>query len=350
MEGFMSIFRTFLLAVVVVVGAVCLSGCKTKQEKLVDGIVGTFKEEDSKREKWRNKAREAGMYLMAYESAVLAAVSEKGNNFTIKDLGLEPKKDGTYFTYTVSDDGISCTATARKSIGDFDKGSTITTKYDKVKQNFVRSSSQHITAKILLPTFFVEQDDDDDEKSTTPPPAQSVQTSAPIKNAKSPAALVPTGYKILEEVKGDLNKDDLEDYVFDIQDESSRGIVIAFNKGGDYEKVLENRSIYGGMSMTITIKKGILGIVVGETFADGNRHEDYKFRFQNSDFELIGYDYYEKYGESVTNRSMNLLANKMQTKEDGDEKWNSIVIKEPIKLRKINNFEEFDVTNYITVK
>jgi len=184
-------------------------------------------------------------------------------------------------------------------------------------------------------------------------PDQS-SASASTENAKSPAALVPTGYKILEEVKGDLNKDGLDDYVFVItgkQDESNRGLVVAFNKGESYENILENRSIYSGIvSMKVTIKKGVLSIVVGETFADGHRYEEYKFRFQNSDFELIGYDYSEKNGGSVSNRSMNLLSNKMQTKEDGDEKWNDIVIKEPIKLRKINNFERFDVTNYISVK
>jgi len=219
------------------------------------------------------------------------------------------------------------------------------------------------------------------QTSTTAPtqqkPVESVQssTTAPTKNAKSPADFVPTEYKILQEVKGDLNKDGLEDHVLVIaekQDKSRCGIIIAFNKGGDYENVLENRNIFSydenengdeafNPSVDVAIKKGILGI---EWYYMQVRpyygHLSYKFRFQNSDFELIGYDESHSYGpNTLSTKSINFLSNKMQTKENKDvdgnseefnETWNNIVIKEPIKLRKIGGFDGFNVMKYITVK
>jgi tetratricopeptide (TPR) repeat protein len=162
--------RTFLLAVVLAVGVVCLSGCKTKQEKLRDDFVNAMEESSKENAKWRSMASEAGMMLATYESNVLMVVSEKGDKFTKKDLDFEPRKDSKYFTYTVSEDGASCTATARKDIGYFKKGSTITTKYDKVKEGFVYSSNQLDVAKKLLLTFFANRnvEDDNGSKSTTP--------------------------------------------------------------------------------------------------------------------------------------------------------------------------------------
>jgi len=207
-------------------------------------------------------------------------------------------------------------------------------------------------------------------------PAESVQSSAsaPIENAKSPAAFVPTGYKIIQEVNGDLNKDGLDDYVFVIagkQDESRRGIVIAFNKGGDYENVLENRNIFsydkeqyvwaGDPVHEVTITKGVLNIKT--VFRHGNgaifHSYSYKFRYQNADFELIGYDnseYTPADGEST--QSINLLSKKMQIKHVGyngtNEVWTDIIIQNPIKLRKIVSLDEFEsafnVGDYIIVK
>jgi len=200
-------------------------------------------------------------------------------------------------------------------------------------------------------------------------PVESVQSSNPAstlasaENTKSPAALVPAGYAILQEVKGDLNKDGLEDYAFVIAGKNSRGIVIAFNKGEEYEKILENRNIFSyseNMSSTdVTIKKGVLWIVrnLSEYTAPGP--DNYTFRFQNSDFELIGYEDSRTFvrPDIQYKVSINLLSKKMQTtgREWGggritSEEWNDIVIKKPIKLREISNLEDFDLMNYITVK
>ena len=199
-----------------------------------------------------------------------------------------------------------------------------------------------------------------------------------------PANLVPAGYRIVEEIKGDLNKDGLEDYVFIIQgtknvsvdencmegeDCNRRGVVIAFNKGGGYERVLENRdcfysentlSAYFAPVLSVRVKKGNL-YVEYEHGKYGNW--SYTFRYQNSDFELIGYDAYESDGPyAVQEVSVNFLTKKMLTKKNTNERckgeeceekdpvfketWKNITLKEPIKLRKIN-FDEFSIWNHV---
>jgi len=180
--------RVLLLVVVFAVGAVCLSGCKTKQEKLRDDFVNAMEESSKENLKWRSMAGEAGLMLAAFESCVLATVSEKGNNFTKKDLDFEPRKDSKYFIYTISEDGASCTATARKDIGYFKKGSTITTKYDKVKEGFVYSSNQLDVAKKLLLTFFANRnvEDGNGSSSTTPQPAKSSTDGCSFAELKTP--------------------------------------------------------------------------------------------------------------------------------------------------------------------
>jgi len=203
------------------------------------------------------------------------------------------------------------------------------------------------------------------------------------------ANLVPAGYTITEEIKGDLNKDGLEDYVFIIkgtkkdddcrengQDCSLRGIMVVFSKGGRYELALENRDCFasedrnGGVyyppDLSVSVKKGNLYIGF-----DHGRYGSwsYTFRYQNSDFELIGYDNIL----GVTGRldkivSINFQAKKMLTKipvadilvddfADGtarnakfDETWENFTPTEPIKLRKIADFREFDVMDYIKIK
>jgi len=209
---------------------------------------------------------------------------------------------------------------------------------------------------------------------------ESTQNTAPVptESAKSPAALIPTGYKILQEANGDLNKDGLEDYIFVIaekQDESLRGIVIAFNNGEYYENILEGRNIFSYdkdvvsyvPELKVVIKKGVFDIKFWERCGGGMvcREYNYRFRYQNSDFELIGYDYTEygvhSGGIGILGKiSVNFLSNKIQTKvnkaEDGsndefNETWNDIVIREPIKLRRMVSFGyEDNVMTYISKK
>jgi len=208
--------------------------------------------------------------------------------------------------------------------------------------------------------------------------ANAVTVSAqPTVKAKRPADFVPAGYKILQEAKGDLNKDGLEDCVLLIvgkRDESRRGIVIVFNRGEYYENMLENRNIFSyekedfifffAPSAEIAIKKGVLNIKTGFRHGGGGiiYVHNYKFRYQNSDFELIGYDFLHiDPADGDMTQSINFLSKKMHTKtakEDADgfyskvidEAWKNITIKEPIKLRKIVSLDEwkFNIYDYIT--
>jgi hypothetical protein len=197
-----------------------------------------------------------------------------------------------------------------------------------------------------------------------------------------PANLVPAGYRVSEEIKGDLNKDGLDDYVFivkgpkrdddcreDGQDCSLRGIMIALNKGGRYELALENRDCFasedrdGGVyyppELSVSVKKGNLYI----EFNQGRYGKwSYTFRYQNSDFEMIGYDANQIRGPYVEKEvSVNFLSKKMLTKRntvepcEGDceekkpvfeETWENFTLKESIKLQKIN-FDGFSIMDYV---
>jgi len=248
--------RTFLLAVVVVVGAICLSGCgggslvgtwvsveggmtmdlfkdgtgviddenitwKVDGKRFVlmqnnsaiigeynlTGYVFTWTRADDETVTWVRKDKteeyekknagefapkvapgEAGRMFKSFEVSVLAEVAEKGDKFTKKDLIFEPRNDSYYFIYTVSDEGASCTATARIDIGDFKKGSTITTRYDKVKEDFVYSSSQLDVAKKLFPNIFANGnvEDGNSSTSTTPQPAKSSTDGCSFAELKMP--------------------------------------------------------------------------------------------------------------------------------------------------------------------
>jgi len=198
---------------------------------------------------------------------------------------------------------------------------------------------------------------------------------------------VPAGYWIDTEIKGDLNNDGLEDYVLQIigpkkvtiHNEcwdgpkcSRGGIIIVFNKGDSFELAMENRDCftttdkndddcswecgYGITVCEVSINKGNLYL----GYANGNNgYWYYTFRYQNSDFELIGYDHTAKVGpcEINTIESINFLTKKRLTKKNikdvcdecnacdvddvFEEKWESFTIEKPIKLREIENVDFF---------
>jgi uncharacterized protein (TIGR02145 family) len=208
-----------------------------------------------------------------------------------------------------------------------------------------------------------------------PKPATSKH---PAGTAKKNNDLVPPGYTVHAEIKGDLNKDGLEDIVLivDGDSEGSRsGIIVAFNTGKHYDVAMENRDCFsyedigfGKFSspnrMSVSIKKDVLVIDYSDGCADTYLRETYKFRYQNVGFELIGYDVIaEEYlsGEDrpiiLKTTSVNLLSKKMQTKTNKtssnrktafDEVWNDITIKEPITLQNIKTFYDYRVMEHIT--
>jgi len=198
------------------------------------------------------------------------------------------------------------------------------------------------------------------------------------KTAKTPAEFVPPGYVLLEEIKGDLNKDNQTDYVLIIKgtdrgkfvehefrgelDLNRRGIIVAFKKGDQYELVLENRACFlsenedgGGYlppDLTVSIEKGNLFV----HYSHGRYgYVKYNFRYQNSDFELIGFDSSSNRGP-VVNRAVSInfmtkkiriLENKNESAEGGDEEfeetWESFKLTKSIKLREIADFDDLHV-------
>lgn len=139
---------------------------------------------------------------------------------------------------------------------------------------------------------------------------------------------IPEGYILFEEISGDLNKDDVDDIVLIIKgtdedniivdeyrgelDRNRRGIIVLLNRGDHYEAVSENYDcfpsenedggVYFAPDLYVHIEKGNLYI----HYAHGRYgYWKYTFRYQNSDFELIGYDSSESNGP-VINREVSI--------------------------------------------
>lgn len=203
------------------------------------------------------------------------------------------------------------------------------------------------------------------------------QTTKSIK----PIDFLPNGYVIFEEINGDLNKDGVEDCVLIIKgtdknkivedenrgklDRNRRGIIVLFKKKNNYDLVLKNYNCFSSENedggnyfapdLSIDIKKGNLYVL----YSHGRYgYWEYTFRFQHSDFELIGYDQGESNGpviKSVT--SINFSTKKKQVKinlnnntEDVDvvfkETWEKINIDKLIKLSEIEDFDKLDMSKY----
>lgn len=201
------------------------------------------------------------------------------------------------------------------------------------------------------------------------------------RTAKSPIDFVPAGYVVFQKIQGDLNKDNQMDAVLiikgtdktkfvkntggEIVDRNRRGIIIAFKNHGHYELMLVNRDCFssenedGGVyfppELSFSIEKGNLIF----HYAGGRYgYSDYVFRYQNFDFDLIGYDDSEDSGPLVENFvSINFLTKKMLKKDnlnqdpDADDKfketWSKFALSKPIKLREIADFDNFDVMSLL---
>jgi hypothetical protein len=198
---------------------------------------------------------------------------------------------------------------------------------------------------------------------------------------KEPSDFIPKGYTEFKKYSGDLNKDGLEDYVLIIKktdsanvvmnrfdkkvDRNRCGIIVLFKNANGYELADKNLEcfssenedggVYFAPELWIEIKDNKLYIHYGH---GRYGYWEYTFRFQKSNFELIGYDSSSNRGP-VTNRetSINFLTKKKLTKENtnenaegGDEifkeNWYDIEIDNLIKLSEIKDFDELDMYNY----
>ena len=124
---------------------------------------------------------------------------------------------------------------------------------------------------------------------------------------------IPDTFKLLDVVEGDLNKDGVKDVVLMVKstdarqwvtdgysgkiDRNRRGIIILIQKNGSDQKLIQNLSIFssenedGGVYfapvLSLKIEKNLLHV-----HYDHGRYgsRDYRFRLQNHDFQMIGYD------------------------------------------------------------
>lgn len=227
---------------------------------------------------------------------------------------------------------------------------------------------------------------------------RELQKEQPQKNKESssthtttlknkPSDFVPKGYVIhkyeggisageWDEIKGDLNKDGLEDVVLIIKgtdkskiiqheyrgklDRNRRGIIVLFNKEDHYELAAKNYDcfssenedggVYFAPELYLEIKNGNLYINYGH-----GRYGNwgYTFRAQNGDMEMIGYDSYSSRGPVPQSEvSINFLTKKKLTRDnlnkddDGDnyvekyqDTWEKIKVEKLTKLSEIKDFD-----------
>jgi hypothetical protein len=195
--------------------------------------------------------------------------------------------------------------------------------------------------------------------------------------ADHPENLVPAGFVVVEKVRGDLNRDDLDDvvlvikatartgHVFDEwhgwQDRNRRGLIIAFRDGDRFRKVLENRNCFSSENEDwgvyfppeLSLKIQARSLVIH--YAHGRYgYWTYKFQFRNNDFEMIGYDAAEHQGPTLlSDLSVNFLTNQVRVRKNmappGDEKerlqetWAKLPLARPPKLRAAQDFDELQI-------
>lgn len=200
----------------------------------------------------------------------------------------------------------------------------------------------------------------------------------------NPADFLPEGYVVFEKINGDLNTDGREDCVLIIKstdtnliitdeyrgplDRNRRGIIVLFHKDGLYEQVVKNPDcfssenedggVYFAPELSVEIKDGKLYV----HYAHGRYgYWSYTFRYQNPDFELIGYDAGYRSGfisdyvtfdeESVNFLSKRKLEKKVtkvsaEGKEFFRETWEDIDVHKLIRLSQVRDFDELDITEY----
>jgi hypothetical protein len=205
------------------------------------------------------------------------------------------------------------------------------------------------------------------------------------KIASSPTDFVPAGYIVSEKIQGDLNKDNQLDSVLIIKgtdkanvikdeyrgelDRNGRGIIVAFKNKDHYELVLENRNCFssenedgGGYfapELGVFVEKGVLGV---HYFHGKYGSWAYKFRYQNSEFELIGFDSSNNRGPiTESSVSINFTTKKIRLQENinlyaediEDEKlkttWKKFILPKPITLTDITDFDEFNVQGKLRI-
>ena len=185
-------------------------------------------------------------------------------------------------------------------------------------------------------------------------------------------AYLPASYTLFEAIQGDLNQDGLKDVVLIVKatdpkqwvtdeyrgklDRNRRGVIVLLNAKGQYQKVVQNLSLFssgnedGGVyfapELVPSIEKGLLKL----HYAHGRYgYWAYQFRLEGHDMRLIGYDSSDNFGPYVNSEtSVNFLTAKKLVREnlnkdpDSDPKfketWSKVNVA-PMYLSKIQDID-----------
>lgn len=186
---------------------------------------------------------------------------------------------------------------------------------------------------------------------------------------------IPKGFKLFEEIKGDLNKDGIEDRVLIVKevnkenividehrgelDRNRRGLIILLNENSQYKQILKNidcfsseneeGGVYFAPELSVEIKKENLYIHYGH---GRYGYWSYTFRLKNSDFELIGYDSSDNNGAVINSElSINFLSRKKiirtntnENADSGEEVFEEriVYIEKTKSLGKLSEIKDFD--------
>ncbi len=190
---------------------------------------------------------------------------------------------------------------------------------------------------------------------------------------------LPDGYSIFDKIVGDLNGDGVDDHVLIIKasekenivinrfdeevDRNRRGILVYLTNADEavlttknlncFSSESEDGGVYFPPQLSIDIEKGKLFV----HYSHGRYgYWKYTFRYQNSDFELIGFDSSTNYGPIINRKtSINFLTKKKLVRENVnqnaevpgeeifEETWEDIEIQKLYLLSEIKDFDELEM-------
>jgi hypothetical protein len=220
-----------------------------------------------------------------------------------------------------------------------------------------------------------------EEVHITDPVSTPEKEIPPVELKQDPMDYIPKGMVLFDKISGDLNKDGIADLVLMIKgtdksmfvqdeyrgqlDRNRRGILVLFKHKDGYELASENPDcfsseneeggVYYAPELSLDIRKGKLYV----EYRHGRYgYWTYTFRYQNADFELIGYDSTNTFGPVIDKeRSINFLTKRKQERvntnksaESGEEvfeeTWKDIKLDKMIKLSEIKDFDELYFPEY----
>ena len=184
-----------------------------------------------------------------------------------------------------------------------------------------------------------------------------------------PKAFVPKGYSLFQQYKGDRNKDGKPDVVLMIKgtekrkwvddecrgrlERNRRGLIILFKRKNGYEQILRNDTCFssenedGGIADAPELELYIIKNTLHIYFAHGRYGcWNYIFRYQNNDFELIGYNhnrcirYVTYYNLDINFSTRTRVYEENLNVDDNEKEEHYKVTKSKIKRRKLIKLSE----------